>query len=435
MVDSRVCRRRGDGRGGGRLPTGPGGPVQGEEDSRYRGGPEPSTWSGTRTFWPSWPNIAGRDSWCRVRRRDRGRTGRRVACMPAGNSRPRAATCWWATMSPTAGSSDRTTPKVALLRADGGHLPVPAGSKDQVSDAIWDAVVADLPRCGPATVPATGRSFPDGWPDGGLSRGGPASPAIRRIRESGGLSAWRSGESRRGSAGRNCGGMLIGGLPPHRTSNPRPTGCRPPPRGAAPPPGSRPRPIVTPPSRADGTGAGTGAEASETHLDGDIVTESYCKNSKSEIVLVDSRWVLSRPEHLGQSSPLRIWSAVIHRLFTSEPVTEGHPTRSVTNQRRCPGRHARPGHRSWVAVETMITTGAVHVAGESPPRPSEYPPRSCDAPSSTSATTPSTRASDGASVGSRSPSTPSPRHRHGRQPGLRGPGRGRDGPAGPAGRR
>ena len=53
------------------------------------------------------------------------------------------------------------------------------------------------------------------------------------------------------------------------------------------------------------------------------------------------------------------------RLFTSESVTEGHPDKicdqisdAVLDAMLAQDRHAR------VAVETMVTTGLVHVAGE-----------------------------------------------------------------------
>ena len=53
------------------------------------------------------------------------------------------------------------------------------------------------------------------------------------------------------------------------------------------------------------------------------------------------------------------------RLFTSESVTEGHPDKicdqisdSILDALLAEDKHAR------VAVETMVTTGLVHVAGE-----------------------------------------------------------------------
>ena len=53
------------------------------------------------------------------------------------------------------------------------------------------------------------------------------------------------------------------------------------------------------------------------------------------------------------------------RLFTSESVTEGHPDKicdqisdSILDAMLAQDPHAR------VAVETMVTTGLVHVAGE-----------------------------------------------------------------------
>jgi S-adenosylmethionine synthetase len=56
---------------------------------------------------------------------------------------------------------------------------------------------------------------------------------------------------------------------------------------------------------------------------------------------------------------------VIHRLFTSESVTEGHPDK-ICDQISDAVLDAllEQDPRSRVAVETMITTGLVHVAGE-----------------------------------------------------------------------
>src|SRR3954469_23193003 len=58
-------------------------------------------------------------------------------------------------------------------------------------------------------------------------------------------------------------------------------------------------------------------------------------------------------------------SAVTYRLFTSESVTEGHPDK-ICDQISDAVLDAllREDPRSRVAVETMVTTGLVHVAGE-----------------------------------------------------------------------
>ncbi|MBL8928745.1 MAG: methionine adenosyltransferase [Kineosporiaceae bacterium] len=58
-------------------------------------------------------------------------------------------------------------------------------------------------------------------------------------------------------------------------------------------------------------------------------------------------------------------STVTHRLFTSESVTEGHPDKicdQISDAILDALLEADP--RSRVAVETMVTTGLVHVAGE-----------------------------------------------------------------------
>jgi phosphopantothenoylcysteine decarboxylase/phosphopantothenate--cysteine ligase len=47
--------------------------------------------------------------------------------------------------------------EIALLRPDGSVQPVPEGTKDEVADAVWDAVAAELTARGPA-----GRGVPDG---------------------------------------------------------------------------------------------------------------------------------------------------------------------------------------------------------------------------------------------------------------------------------
>src|SRR6266705_2541507 len=58
-------------------------------------------------------------------------------------------------------------------------------------------------------------------------------------------------------------------------------------------------------------------------------------------------------------------SAVTRRLFTSESVTEGHPDK-IADQISDGVLDAliAADPRSRVAVETLITTGQVHVAGE-----------------------------------------------------------------------
>src|SRR6478609_7414985 len=57
--------------------------------------------------------------------------------------------------------------------------------------------------------------------------------------------------------------------------------------------------------------------------------------------------------------------AVTSRLFTSESVTEGHPDKicdAISDA--ILDELLRQDPRSRVAVETMVTTGQVHVAGE-----------------------------------------------------------------------
>ena len=56
---------------------------------------------------------------------------------------------------------------------------------------------------------------------------------------------------------------------------------------------------------------------------------------------------------------------VSHRLFTSESVTEGHPDKMADQiSDAILDDLLRQDPRSRVAVETMLTTGQVHVAGE-----------------------------------------------------------------------
>ena len=53
------------------------------------------------------------------------------------------------------------------------------------------------------------------------------------------------------------------------------------------------------------------------------------------------------------------------RLLTSESVTEGHPDRIADRiSDALPDALLRQDPESRVAVETLITTGLVHVAGE-----------------------------------------------------------------------
>nr|MCH9841333.1 methionine adenosyltransferase [Actinomycetes bacterium] len=54
-----------------------------------------------------------------------------------------------------------------------------------------------------------------------------------------------------------------------------------------------------------------------------------------------------------------------HRLFTSESVTEGHPDKMADQiSDAILDDLLRQDPTSRVAVETMLTTGQVHVAGE-----------------------------------------------------------------------
>jgi S-adenosylmethionine synthetase len=66
-----------------------------------------------------------------------------------------------------------------------------------------------------------------------------------------------------------------------------------------------------------------------------------------------------------QSAAAATGSAVTHRLFTSESVTEGHPDK-ICDQISDAILDAllTQDRRSRVAVETLVTTGLVHVAGE-----------------------------------------------------------------------
>ena len=127
-----------------------------------------------------------------------------------------------------------------------------------------------------------------------------------------------------------------------------------------------------------------------------------------------------------------------HRLFTSESVTEGHPDK-ICDQISDAILDALLAQdpRSRVAVETMVTTGLVHVAGEVTTEAlRRHPGDRARRRSSTSATTPRPRASTAAPAASRSRSARSrPDIAQGVDTRLRGPRRGRRGPARPAGRR
>ncbi len=77
-------------------------------------------------------------------------------------------------------------------------------------------------------------------------------------------------------------------------------------------------------------------------------------------VLIRVPLAASRPEHHGNH-----WRVMSRRLFTSESVTEGHPDK-IADQISDTILDAllREDPTSRVAVETLITTGLVHVAGE-----------------------------------------------------------------------
>jgi S-adenosylmethionine synthetase len=72
-----------------------------------------------------------------------------------------------------------------------------------------------------------------------------------------------------------------------------------------------------------------------------------------------------QPLHATMKSPHPYGRAVSDRLFTSESVTEGHPDK-ICDQISDAILDALLSQdpRSRVAVETMVTTGLVHVAGE-----------------------------------------------------------------------
>ena len=120
-------------------------------------------------------------------------------------------------------------------------------------------------------------------------------------------------------------------------------------------------------------------------------------------------------------------STVSQRLFTSESVTEGHPDKicdQISDAVLDALLEADPYSR--VAVETMVTTGLVHVAGEVTTK--AY----VDIPTIVRQTVieigydSSTKGFDGNSCGVEvSIGVAVARHRPGRRPGVRGPGRGR----------
>jgi S-adenosylmethionine synthetase len=78
-----------------------------------------------------------------------------------------------------------------------------------------------------------------------------------------------------------------------------------------------------------------------------------------------SRKHCQQPLHATTESPHPYGRAVSDRLFTSESVTEGHPDK-ICDQISDAILDAllTQDPRSRVAVETMVTTGLVHVAGE-----------------------------------------------------------------------
>ena len=100
------------------------------------------------------------------------------------------------------------------------------------------------------------------------------------------------------------------------------------------------------------------------------------------------------------------------RLFTSESVTEGHPDKiadQISDTVLDYLMEHDPTREPAVAVETLLTTGLVVVAGEvTHRRLRRRSPSWCARRSSTSATTPPTRASTAPPAACRSPSAPSP---------------------------
>lgn len=91
------------------------------------------------------------------------------------------------------------------------------------------------------------------------------------------------------------------------------------------------------------------------------------------------------------------------RLFTSESVTEGHPDKicdAISDSVLDALLAGDP--KSRVAVETLVTTGQVHVVGEvttAARRPSPTSPTPCAPASSTSGTTTPTKGFDGLTCG------------------------------------
>src|SRR5690606_39547242 len=76
-------------------------------------------------------------------------------------------------------------------------------------------------------------------------------------------------------------------------------------------------------------------------------------------------WCDPPPRSFDDSTETRVSVSSPLRLFTSESVTEGHPDKlcdqvsdSILDAILTVDPHAR------VAVETLVTTGLVHVAGE-----------------------------------------------------------------------
>ena len=127
------------------------------------------------------------------------------------------------------------------------------------------------------------------------------------------------------------------------------------------------------------------------------------------------------------------------RLFTSESVTEGHPDKicdAISDSVLDALLAQDPDSR--VAVETLVTTGQVHVVGEVTHAKEAF----VDIPTIVRnrildiGYDSSTKGFDGASCGvNMAIGAPVARHRPGRRHRLRGPRRGRARPAGRSGRR
>ena len=129
------------------------------------------------------------------------------------------------------------------------------------------------------------------------------------------------------------------------------------------------------------------------------------------------------------------------RLFTSESVTEGHPDKMADQiSDAILDAMIKDDTESRVAVETLITTGQVHVAGEVTTAPTSTSPASIREKILEIGYDSSAKGFDGAScgvsvsIGSQSPDIALGRRRRLRVPrgrghrGLRPPGRGRPGP-------